>query len=697
MGVATSELLRAPAAGEARGRPADPAPAIEHTYRANLDGLRSIAVYLVLLFHTGLPWAEGGFIGVDLFFVLSGFLVSTVLLDEIEQTGRLRVGRFYARRVRRLLPAAVVVVVATAATFTVLWSVVRRLDVVGDAQSALLYYANWHFLAASGDYFAADTDKSPYLHFWSLAIEEQYYVVFPVVLLLLSRFGHRVLLRVLLGLMGLSLAAQLVWAHADGTHAYYGTDARLYQLLAGAALAVAMRRGFGRGLTLRASTLLGSAGLACLLVLGSGLLGMAASWRGIGATLVATMLIGGLVLAPGQPVSRALSRPVPVFLGRISYGTYLWHWPVIIALTTLLDASAWVIAGFALAISTGLAALSHQVVEMPIRKAPSLDRFGWSAAVVGVTASAVLAVAVVPTILENDRKPQLSEAYSSPADTPTAEAGADAPVPAGVDWKAAAADNGEEHTCAADRPDDCIVERGGGRHVLFVGDSQAMTFVPMFRRMAAEHDLTLSLNVASGCPWQEGLSNDRQASDSAEVCEAARVGWYDEALPALDPDVVVLLDRPRDDEDDWGSVIKRRDGKEQRLDRAVYETTRETLGKVSVVAGTTVVVQRLVMPEDFDPLDCLASSARVADCAVPLPSQPSSSDGFYAAAAAQADDIVTVNLNDVFCATAPVCLPMDGDQVVWRDDHHYTASYVEARREGVWKAFEDAGVFRDEG
>ena len=694
--MAASELLRAPATEQVAGRAVAPAPAIEHTYRANLDGLRSIAVYLVLLFHTGLPWAEGGFIGVDLFFVLSGFLVSTVLLDEIEQTGRLRVGRFYARRVRRLLPAAVVVVVATAATFTVIWSVVRRLEVVGDAQSALLYYANWHFLAASGDYFAADADKSPYLHFWSLAIEEQYYVVFPVLLLLLSRYGRRIMLWSLLGLLGLSLASQLYWAQADTTHAYYGTDARLYQLLAGAALAVAMRRGFGRALTGRANTILGTAGLVGLLLLGSGLLGMAASWRGIGATVVSGLLIGGLVLAPAQPVSRALSRPVPVFLGRISYGTYLWHWPVIIALTTLLDASPWAVAGFAIAVSTGLAALSYQVVEMPIRKAPSLNRFGWGTAVVGVTASAVLAVSVVPSILENDRKPQLSEAtYSSPGTA--AGEGADEAVPSRIDWKAAADDRGEEHTCAADRPDDCIVERGSGPHVLFIGDSQAMSFVPMFRRMAAEHDLTLSLNVASGCPWQEGLSNDKQASDTAAACESARVGWYDKALPKLDPDVVVLLDRPRDDEKDWGELIKRRDGRAQPLDRAVYETTQETLDKVSAVAGKTVVIQRLVMPEDFDPLDCLASSATIGQCAVAVPNQPSSSDGFYAAAAAQSDDIVAVNLNDAFCTTAPVCQPMDGDQVVWRDDHHYTASYVEARREGVWKAFQDAGVFSSTG
>ncbi len=171
--------------------PADASAPITHSYRPDLDGLRSIAVYLVLLFHTGLGWAKGGFIGVDLFFVLSGFLVTSVLLSEIERDGRFRLGRFYARRVRRLLPAAVVTIVATCLTFTVLWSVVRRLDVIGDAQASLLYYANWHFIAESGDYFAADVEASPFLHFWSLSIEEQFYVFFPILLLALSKVGRR--------------------------------------------------------------------------------------------------------------------------------------------------------------------------------------------------------------------------------------------------------------------------------------------------------------------------------------------------------------------------------------------------------------------------------------------------------------------------------------------------------------------------
>src|SRR4249919_3105856 len=115
-------------------------------YRPDFDGLRTVDVYLVLFFHAGLVWFTGGFIGVDLFFCLSGFLVSSVLIGELQKTGSLRLGRFYSRRVRRLLPAAVVVVVATSLMATLLWSVVRRAPLVGDAVSALLYYSNFHFM-----------------------------------------------------------------------------------------------------------------------------------------------------------------------------------------------------------------------------------------------------------------------------------------------------------------------------------------------------------------------------------------------------------------------------------------------------------------------------------------------------------------------------------------------------------------------
>jgi peptidoglycan/LPS O-acetylase OafA/YrhL len=676
---------------------------VGHPYRPELDGLRTVAVYLVVLFHTGLAAAAGGFIGVDLFFVLSGFLVSGVVLAEIDRTGRLSLWGFYARRVRRLLPAAVLVVVATTVTFTVLWSEARRVPLVGDARSALLYYANWHFLGATGDYFATDVDKSPFLHFWSLAIEEQFYLVFPVLLVLLVRGGRRFTLGALAVLLALSLAAQLTWARVDADHAYYGTDARLYQLLAGALLTVALRGRARRdrpgalpARTGRLPDVLAATGLLALVALGSGLVEVSPSTRGIAATAGAVAVLAGLSWGAGGVVSRLLGLRIPVFLGRISYGTYLWHWPVIVALTTVLTTSPLVVAVVAVALSTGLAALSYEVLEMPVRRSTALDRLRAGTAVAGVAASALVAVTLVPALLHSDRRPVLTAAGSDvPRDLlALAGAAAEQPVPSGIDWAAVAGGVGVNHSCPADRPGECTVVRGQGPHVLVVGDSQAQMLLPMFERMARDHDLTLSANVVAGCPWQEDLQNAKLSTGGSAACTAARVGWYDEALPVLDPDVVILVERPRDDPAVWGDLVSRRDGRDQPLARAVLETSRDTLAKIAAVAGRTAVVRRLVMPESFDPTDCLSSVRRVGDCAVAVPTGSTPSDGYVAAIAAGAPTIRPVDLTHAFCPTAPVCLPVAGDTVVWRDDHHYTATYALQRRAAVWRALVAAGVLR---
>jgi peptidoglycan/LPS O-acetylase OafA/YrhL len=658
------------------------------TYRPELDGLRAVAVYLVLLFHAGLPWAHGGFIGVDLFFVLSGFLVTSVILSEIDMTGALRLGNFYSRRVRRLLPAAVVVIVATSLVFVLIASSARRVPLVGDAQSALLYAANWHFLAQSGDYFATGVDKSPFLHFWSLAIEEQYYFVYPLLVVALSRFSRRRMVSVLSVLFGLSLAAQLVWAQLDTNHAYYGTDARLYQLLAGSLCAVAIRTWSPR-VAPRTAGVIAATGLVGVVLLGSGLVTLSPSLRGIGATGAAALAISGLVLDGSTRPARVLGRPVPVFLGRISYGTYLWHWPVILVATTVLDVSPAVVAVLALAVATGLAAASYEVLEMPIRRSKHLDRIRWYPALVGVTVSALVAATVVPWALQMNRRPALvaNDSVQRPA---VAGARSSARVPAGIDWTAVRHDIGKEGSCDADTVEACTVVKGSGPHVLLIGDSQAEMLVPMFEQIAKDHGLTLSLNVRAGCLWQEGLTNLKASPEGQQQCEDARVGWYDEVLPKLRPDVVIILDRPRDDPDEWQDVVQRRDGKQQSLETKTIEASRDTLRRITEVVPTTLLVERLVMPETFDPAECLSTVERANRCAVPVPMDVSPSDGYYVTAAAGSRRVATLNLNPAFCPSAPVCAPVVDGDVVWRDDHHVTARYGVARREQVWRILKDA-------
>ena len=186
---------------------------------------------------------------------------------------------------------------------------------------------------------------------------------------------------------------------------------------------------------------------------------------------------------------------------------------------------------------------------MPIRKSRWLDGLNWSPAVVGVAASALLAVTVVPQTLEQDRARRWPAAREERPDVGRPARGR--AVPDDVDWEAVTADYGDTGWCTADDPGECTVVEGSGPHVLLLGDSQAQSLVPMFRTLAEEHDLTLSLNVVEGCMWQEGLYNTKSSDEEQDNCRDARVGWYDDVLPEIDPDVVVVMARPRDDEDEW--------------------------------------------------------------------------------------------------------------------------------------------------
>ena len=282
-----------------------------------------IAVYVVVLFHAGVSWADGGFVGVDLFFVLSGFLVCNVLLTEISDRGGIRLVRFYARRVRRLLPAAVVMIVATSAIFIGVAARLERVDMVNDARAALLYVANWRFIAQAQDYFAAEGAESPFLHFWSLSIEEQYYFIFPALVLLAWRLGRgklTVLLPAMLGALTLvSLTLQIILSD-DVVRAYYGTDTRLYQILSGATLAAWLRyrnRAFDGRYGWAGSAAI--AAIVAFLVLSSSLTAsMSVSMRGIAATAASLLIIVALEGSRSGIAARALSTEPAVFLGDIS-------------------------------------------------------------------------------------------------------------------------------------------------------------------------------------------------------------------------------------------------------------------------------------------------------------------------------------------------------------------------------------------
>jgi peptidoglycan/LPS O-acetylase OafA/YrhL len=341
-----------------------------------LDGMRAVAVVLVLFYHLRFPGFSSGFFGVDVFFVLSGFLITTLLLTEHERTGRISLPEFWARRARRLLPALVVLLLVVA---TVTWlegTFTERASVRGDLLATAGYVANWHFIGTSS-YFVDIGVDSPLEHTWSLAIEEQFYLLWPLLVFGLAAAWRRP--RVAVGVFAVIGSAisigllWLLWSPGSVERAYMGTDARIFEPLIGAAGAsLVATRSFRTWLERRGDPVLGI-GIAGLL---AGIVLVAASpssyYRG-GAVLVAIstlMILGPLWVGRGGPVRRALAWTPIAWVGAVSYGAYLWHWPLTLWLGARQADSSIMLARQlgVIALTFGVAALSYHVVEQPIRR-----------------------------------------------------------------------------------------------------------------------------------------------------------------------------------------------------------------------------------------------------------------------------------------------------------------------------------------
>jgi peptidoglycan/LPS O-acetylase OafA/YrhL len=430
----TSRPLTRSPAPEARGAHAD-LPATHDPdrdeagatleYRPALDGLRAVAVLAVMIEHSGVRrpgstglLVPGGFLGVDVFFVISGFLITSLLLLERRRTGRIDLRRFWLRRARRLLPAVGVMVALTCVLAAVTDLAIDEATLQGDALAALAYVANWRFIVTDQSYFAAFGLPSPFRHLWSLSLEEQWYLVFPPVLVgLLALVRRRTGL--LLGVLGAAAAASALWMALlytpgrDPSRVYYGTDTRAQALLIGALLAVVMVRlpALTRRLA-RLTPLLGVAGLAALAGLFATVSGQGARLYQGGFAVVALASVAAVaaVALPDAsgPAKRALAWRPAVAVGRVSYGLYLWHWPIFVYMTPdRIGLTGAELAAARIAVTFVVATLSFVAVELPIRRhglrgvADRLRRAGVSRArptgVAVVLASIVVAVVVVST------------------------------------------------------------------------------------------------------------------------------------------------------------------------------------------------------------------------------------------------------------------------------------------------------------
>jgi peptidoglycan/LPS O-acetylase OafA/YrhL len=376
-------------------------------HRDDLQGLRGLAILLVVLDHAGVPFLKGGFVGVDVFFVLSGFLITGLLLAQVETGGRIRLGEFYARRARRILPAAALTLVVTDLVAFQLLNFVRAKETVTDSLWASLFGANFHFAHERSDYFAQSQPASALQNFWTLSVEEQFYLVWPIVLALLVVLAARLHVRASLAAIAVAGLASLAWSiystGATPVEAYFSTFSRAWELALGAALAIAAPR-LAR-LPRYAQAVSSWFGLACI-VTAAVLFSARTPFPGYAALLPTAGAV--LVIAAG---SRLLTIAPLRYLGDRSYALYLWHWPVLII--------AFQYSGHQLSTGTKLllvggafllSIVSYALFENPIRRMKWPGTRGlvlWPAA-----AAAVLAVAV-PILVAIDQKALRIEAASA--------------------------------------------------------------------------------------------------------------------------------------------------------------------------------------------------------------------------------------------------------------------------------------------
>ncbi len=652
-----------------------PVPSV-HAYRPHLDGARALAVVAVILYHLGLPWMPGGFVGVDLFFVLSGYLITGLLLTEVTTTGGVALGRFYARRARRLLPASLLVIAAVAVTANHVLDQLDQQSVARDISWSALYTANWRFVSGGVDYFTPGDVPSPLQHFWSLAVEEQFYLVWPVLLLgvwLLGRRGDRdrdasgPLLAVISVLGAGSL--WLSFTQAGTNLGYFGTPARAYQLLAGAALAVALHRWGGRlpkgpGAR-RAGTGLAVAGLGILTWCAVSLAGDAVYPGPVGllVTGASLVLLVGIDVAPPGLAARALGAGVPALVGRLSYSLYLWHWPVIVFAPLLAEHHArpvleerWAIG----VVTVALATASHWLVERPVRfgllpKAPA-----FAVVAVGISLSVVAAMATQPSLQP---------------DQPFAEralAAAEDHAPAGH----CPYTEGQWGDPADDQP--CLYRRGGPVTLALVGDSHAQHWQPAVEALAERYDLTVVRATRSGCPVND-ITVEAFDGQGLPLVDHDCTAWRERVYPRLieeyDPDVVFAETRSLDRtivQDDGTTLEPGDDGYLE----AWTDGWRPSVE--ALTAGTGQVFLSEQLPEiDVRVPACLAEHGPGdGACDMPLSGDPGREPSNEVIERLDGvDGLTVVDPTPIVCPDG-TCPALIDNRIVHRDDDHLTAAFA---------------------
>jgi peptidoglycan/LPS O-acetylase OafA/YrhL len=674
-------------------------------FRPDLEGLRGVAILLVLLFHARLPGSTGGFVGVDVFFVLSGFLITGLLLREHERSGRIDLGAFYARRARRILPAAAVVL---AATMILSWLVLAPLDlprVAGDAVASALSVGNIRFAAGATDYFGTDLTTSPVLHYWSLGVEEQFYLLWPALLILATR-SRRPRIGAGLVLTGVAIGsylAALALTDSAPAWAFYSLPTRAWQLALGGLLAVGAVRldRLPNGVAVPLGWLGLGAILAALVVIAP-----STPYPGLAALLPA--LGGAAVIMAGQrpwSVASLLAVPALRFLGRISYSLYLVHWPIFVlpaanlALDEELSLEARLVL-VALAVVVGWA--SFRLVEQPIHKgARFAARPRWTLAAAGVAmaltvaicggigfaASAELEEEVGPVANAGSPQPTVSAPAAtqsasvsygfavstvgpSPTPLPTPTPDGPQPLPAHVRPPLTSASNDAETLmddgCIAGQPQtkplNCVFgEKNGSFSVALVGDSHAAHWFPAIRGIAETRGWRLQPFIKLSCRFLDMPLYSHWLGRTYTECDTWR-GLVVARLQKLKPDLVIVASS-RD-----LLAANASDPDQVHQGEAMARLLQQVPGAKAILVDTPV--SRYNVPS------CLSRHrSDVRPCQTSRSYALGPSPGVVERTAAVELGATLVDMTPFICPGDPCPVVLDG-MIVYRDSHHMTATFA---------------------
>ncbi len=674
----------------------------ERGFRPDIEGLRAVAIAAVLLCHAGVPFLAGGYVGVDVFFVVSGFLITRLLLAELDRTDSISLRRFYARRAKRLLPLSALLLAFVGVVSLLVYSPVHAVEVAGDIISSATYTANWHFAAQSVDYFAQEAEPSPVLHLWSLAIEEQFYLVWPALLLAVTWFqrrrGHSVrpaIWATLALILAGSLAFGVHLTDSQPSLAYFSTFGRAWELALGGALALlgAVR------LPRAAAFVLGWGGLAAIAYAafsfdaGTPFPGLAALLPTVGAACLIFAGASGAAhsrLAAAGPLSLAPVR----FVGRISYSWYLWHWPVIIFAIAIWGPLS-VAAGLAaVAVSLVPTLASHWLVEDPVRRSALLKRRPNRALALG---AACMAIGIAAGVLLTNLQPSLSAAPLSqvkgaaalseqPEPQQSAKAVRPSPLRASADRSTAyydgclvGIDGTNSNRCLYGDPN-------GKRTLILFGDSHAMQYFPALEALADENHWRLITLTKAECTPGEVKIRSMVADREYSQCDA----WREEELERIergDPKTAAVVIS--------GDTVYTPYGPEgEELSGSAAAAAMEagyisTLKRIHRAGLQTVVIRDTPVSTSNVP-GCVSEDLQHLE-ACAFKRKRDRDREFDVRAARASPGTHLIDINGEICPDN-LCRAVIGNALVFRDKSHLTATFARTLAPGIGLDLKEAGL-----